>query len=115
LPSCPSRTLPTNFSDESKKWETELRGELAATDVVLLLLTPNYEGKPDDLVLQEAGAAWALEKTMIPVVTRRVVLKNLPIAIDPATVIEISGVSGPNEAKKFVEAFEESLLAARNA
>src|SRR6266704_5791171 len=53
-------------------WEAKLRNELAEADVVVALLPP--EAIHSSWVLQEIGAAWAMEKLIIPIITRRDVL-----------------------------------------
>jgi hypothetical protein len=63
-------------------------------------------------VLHEIGAAWALEKPIIPVVARRDVLNKMPVSLEEAQVIELTNVDRRENADKFVDAFEESLAAA---
>jgi hypothetical protein len=65
--------------------------------------------------LQELGAAWALKKPIIPVVTRRDVLNNMPIPLDGSNVIELADVESAASADKFVGAFEDSVAAAHVA
>jgi hypothetical protein len=96
-----------------EKWETKLRNELAATDVFVALLTPSAVSS--SWVLQELGAAWALKKPIIPVVTRRDVLNNMPIPLDGSNLIELADVESAASADKFVGAFEDSVAAAHVA
>lgn len=96
-----------------EKWETKLRNALSAADVVVALLSPNSVG--DSWVLHEIGAAWALEKPIIPVVTRRDVLNKMPVPLERAKVIELADVESPENAEKFLGAFEKSMAAAHLA
>lgn len=47
------------------KWENKIRDVLRASQRILLLITPN--SKDSHWVVAEAGAAWALDKPLIPV------------------------------------------------
>ncbi|HYL73127.1 MAG TPA: toll/interleukin-1 receptor domain-containing protein [Bryobacteraceae bacterium] len=90
-----------------EKWETKLRNELASADVVLALLTP--QSVDSSWVLLEIGAAWALEKPIIPVITRRDVLNKMPVSLEGTRTIALSDITSAENAGKFVAAFEDSL------
>ena len=92
-----------------EKWETKLRHALSAADVVVALLSPNSVG--NSWVLHEIGAAWALEKPIIPVVTRRDVLNKMPVPLEGSKVIELTDVESPENEDKFLGAFEKSMAA----
>jgi nucleoside 2-deoxyribosyltransferase len=96
-----------------ERWETKLRNELSSADVVVALLSPN--SVESSWVLQEIGAAWALKKPIIPVVTTRDVLNKMPLPFEPAKVIELTDVETPENAEKFLGAFEKSMAAAHLA
>lgn len=92
----------------------KLRDELEQADIFVALLTP-YSVTESEL-LQETGAAWGLEKPTFPIVTRRDVLNNFPIALDPEAMIEINyldRIEEPANAEKFIRAFENTLSASR--
>lgn len=89
------------------KWETKVRDEISRADLVLALLTPKSVNS--SWVLQELGAAWALEKPIIPVLTRLDVLNRLPIHLDESKAIELPDVDTAENADRFVEAFEDRL------
>ena len=86
---------------------------MSSTDVVVALLTPH--SADDKWVLHEIGAAWALEKLIIPVVTGRNVLNKMPVSLERSHIIELADVETPENADKFVDAFEESLASAQLA
>ena len=95
-----------------ENWRPKLRKELEHADVFVALLTPT--SVTDSWLLQETGAAWALEKPIVPIVTRRDVLNNFPMALDPHAMIEINyldRLEDPKSADKFVRAFEGTLAA----
>jgi nucleoside 2-deoxyribosyltransferase len=97
----------------AEKWETKVRNELLAADVVVALLTPSAVAS--SWVLQEIGAAWALRKPIIPLVTRRGVLNSIPISLEPFQAIELAGVEKPEDVEKFLNALDESLAMANVA
>jgi nucleoside 2-deoxyribosyltransferase len=105
-----AQVFTTEDLSAGEKWESKLRNELSSTDVVVALLTPH--SVDSSWVLHEIGAAWALEKPIIPVVTRRDVLNKLPVSLEGAHIIELTDVETREHADKFVDAFEESLAAA---
>lgn len=105
-----AQVFSTDDLTAGDKWEGKLRNELSAADAVLVLLTPT--SVHSSWVLHEIGAAWALEKPIIPVITRRDVLDELPVALARTQVIELGDVENPGNAEEFVRAFENSLAAA---
>jgi nucleoside 2-deoxyribosyltransferase len=108
-----AQVFSTEDLSAGERWETKLRNELAAADVVVAILTPH--SVDSSWVLHEIGAAWALEKPIIPLVTRRDVLNKMPVPLSRAQVIELPDVESAENADKFVGAFEESLDAAHMA
>lgn len=93
-----------------ENWPVKLRNELASADVVLALLTPNSVAS--SWVLHEIGAAWALAKPIIAVITRRDVLSRMPVPLQASTMIEITNLDKSEDTDRFVDAFEDSLAAA---
>lgn len=102
-----ARVFTTDELSAGEKWETRLRHELAAADAVVAILTP--DSVDSSWVLHEIGAAWALEKPIIPVITRRDVLNRMPVHLEGARVIELADVESAQNANKFLHAFEDSL------
>ena len=73
----------------SEIWEARIRDALRSSNLVLLLITPNSFDKP--WVLVEAGAAWCLNKSVLPLL-RYVKPEKLidPIRKHQARLIEAS-------------------------
>jgi nucleoside 2-deoxyribosyltransferase len=92
-----------------EKYMPKLRRELEGADVVVAVLTP--ASIDSGWVMHEIGAAWALEKLIVPVVTRREVLSGIPLALEGTHFIELTDVDSSENADKFMEAFEESIAA----
>lgn len=93
-----------------EKWENKLRDQLSAADVVVALLTPT--SVHSNWVLHEIGAAWALGKPIVPVITRRDVLNNMPVSLAHAQPIRMTDVENSENADKFLGAFQTSLASA---
>jgi nucleoside 2-deoxyribosyltransferase len=105
-----AQVFSTEDLSAGEKWQSKLRNELSSADVVVALLTPSSVAS--SWVLQEIGAAWALKKPIIPLVSRRDVLNRIPVSLERSHIIELADVETPENADKFVDAFEESLAAA---
>ena len=108
-----AQVFTTEDLSAGQKWQSKLRNELSSTDVVVALLTPS--SLTSSWVLQEIGAAWALKKPIIPVISRRDILNSVPISLERGLVIELTDVDTPENADKFVDAFEEGLAAVQSA
>jgi len=88
-------------------WQSQLRKELEKADVFVALLTPN--SITDSWVLQETGAAWALEKPIIPLVTRLDILDRFPIQLRTYAAWDLKDLDTPDGSERFAEALERSL------
>lgn len=108
-----AQVFSTDELSAGENWEAKLRGELASADVVLVLLTPN--SVDSSWVLHEIGAAWALEKPIIPVITRRDVLNKIPVPLGDTKAIELTDIDSAENKARFVGAFEDSLTNAHIA
>lgn len=108
-----AQVFTTEELSAGERWEARLRHELATADVVMVLLTPN--SVDSNWVLHEVGAAWALGKAIIPVITRRDVLNKLPVTLKASRAIELTDVDSADNADKLVGEFENALAAVRAA
>ncbi len=101
----------TEDLNAAEKWEPRLRNELSSADMVVALLTPN--SATSRWALYEIGAAWALEKPIMPVITRQDVLNEMPASLEESPYsIQLTDVDTRENENKFIDAFEESLAAA---
>lgn len=80
-----------------EKWENRLRGELRSAREVLVLFTAH--SVDSKWVLTELGAAWALDKPVVPC-TRGVSAAALP---GPAQTFQARSVESPNDLKELSE------------
>jgi nucleoside 2-deoxyribosyltransferase len=90
-------------------WLEKLRSELADSDLVIVLLTP--AAFRSSWILYEVGAAWALEKPIIPVLTPRASLNWLPISLDPNQTLELKQgqLDTPQGREQFNDELERTL------
>ncbi len=101
------RIFITEEISAGEDWQSRLRNELAGADVVLALLTP--QSVDSNWLLHEIGAAWALEKPIVAVVTRGDLLNQVPLAGREAVVVELKGLDTPKTADRSVHDFERVL------
>jgi hypothetical protein len=87
------RIYPTESIIPDKNFVTKMRDEISACDVFFVIIT--HESAPSHWVLQELGAAWALEKIIIPVVTDRSLLETLPISLKDRQAILLADLDKP--------------------
>ena len=63
-----TRVFTTEMLSAGGDWQTALRKEIASSDLFVLVLS--HETHRSDFVLQELGAAWALAKPVVVVMTK---------------------------------------------
>ena len=102
-----ARVFTADDLNASENWQVKLRNELVEADVILALLPPGAVNS--SWILQEIGAAWALQKLIIPVVTNRDILKKLPVSLEGSRALEFTDVDTPEKADQFVQEFQDSL------
>jgi hypothetical protein len=94
-------------------WPAKLRAHLKTVDVVAALLTPHSIGSTE--VLQQVGMAYALEKPILPLVSRRDLLNRFTIALRPNMALELGDIDSPEGAERFAAAFESAIAIAHAA
>jgi TIR domain-containing protein len=92
-----------------ENWQSKLQKELETADVFVALLTP--ESVASSWVLQETGAAWALDKPIIPLVTRLDILDRFPIQLRGYNAFELQNLDTPEGSEQFAAALEHTLAA----
>lgn len=94
-------------------WQSKLREKLESTDVFLPLLTPNSVA--DSWVLQETGAAWALDKPIIPLAARKGLIDHFPIQLRAYQALDLKELDTPEGSERFADALENTLAVPRSA
>ena len=83
-------------------WKTRLRNALEQCDVFSLLLTPNTLSS--NSVLQELGAAWALNKRIVPVLSGGQAPGNLPVTVSNLQYRSLEALQSPADLNDWVPA-----------
>ena len=96
-----------------ENWETKLRSELTRADIVAVLISPDSVGS--SWVLRELGAAWGLQKNIVPLVTSPELLGKLPIQLNETASISLDEVVTKDGAERLMQDFEKlsGLMAPR--
>ena len=78
-------------------WREEIKSHLAETQVVILMITPNY--KESEMCLNEMGAAWALESKVIPIVVPPFNFDNIGILYQIKQALSLTDSSNLDQLK----------------
>ncbi len=108
-----ARIFTSEDLNAGAKWQAQLRKEMVAADVVVAVLSGS--ALESDWVMQEMGAAWALEKPILPVVHERQDLRSFPIDLRAVPAFRLRDLEKPAGGDKFVQLFESNLAAAHAA
>jgi len=73
------RIFTSEMLSAGENWQSKLRDEISQCDVFIALLSP--KSVESGWVLSELGAAWALEKKIVPVFTQPDVLSDIPVKL----------------------------------
>ncbi|MCK4732005.1 MAG: toll/interleukin-1 receptor domain-containing protein [Methanophagales archaeon] len=92
----------TEALSAGEDWTSKLKDELSKCDVFVVLLSPN--AIESSWVLSELGAAWALDKLIIPVVTELKVSSKIPVQLKGTHFVEIEHL------EKHPEAINQALM-----
>ena len=97
----------TETLSAGEDWQSKLKDELSKCDLFLVLLSPNsVESK---WVLHELGAAWAIDKPIVPIVTHPEVFTKVPVALNQTQFIEIKDLEKPGTVNRILERYEEAI------
>lgn len=88
-------------------WESQLRRELSDSEYIVALLTPQSVRSP--VVLHDLGAAWAMGKPIIPIITRRDVLNTVPLSVDESQMIELTDIDSPAASDELATRFSQII------
>lgn len=97
------------FTTESlsagENWESKLRDELARCEIFVVVLSPN--SVDSKWVLHELGAAWALDKPILPIVTDREVFSRIPLELRGVKPVEIEDLEKSGIIGQIIENYEK--------
>ncbi|MBI5217242.1 MAG: toll/interleukin-1 receptor domain-containing protein [Ignavibacteriae bacterium] len=101
------------FSSEmlsaGEDWRTRLKNELNICDFFIVLLSPN--SLSSEWLLQELGAAWVLDKHIIPIITKKEIINRLPFDLNEYKMITFNEIKGPQSFDRYFQP-NKSLIAA---
>jgi TIR domain len=97
----------TNRISAGEKWQSEIKKELSRSDYFLVLLSPT--SVQSKWVQLELGAAWGLNKSIIPVVTSQDVVKRIPLELGNLQVIQMSDLrEKPDSIGQIIESYQKT-------
>jgi hypothetical protein len=102
----------TEMLSAGEDWKSKLKDELFKCDIFSILLSPN--SVDSKWVLQELGAAWALEKPIVPIVTSPALFSKIPVALSHAHAIDIKDIDKPGVIDRLLENYEGDVAASGN-
>ncbi len=89
-------TFTPEMLSAGEDWESKLKDELSRSDIFVVVLSPN--SIDSKWVLHELGAAWALNKPIILVVTHPEILSKIPMDLRKVQLVEIKHLESHPEA-----------------
>ena len=102
------RVFTADTLSAGEDWESKLRNELTQCDIFVVLLSPNAIAS--SWVLHELGAAWALEKPIISVVTHPEMSDQIPAVLTEAEFVDIKDIEHPEVINRIFELYEGNML-----
>jgi hypothetical protein len=106
------RVFMRDLLSAGENWEARLKKEISECDVFLFFLTQNSLGS--SWVLQELGAAWAIEKPIIPIVTNPAFVSKMPVALKHRRFIDIKDIEKPGIIDQILGQYEEVVSTSSN-
>jgi hypothetical protein len=95
------RIFTTDALSAGENWTPKLREEIARSDVFVVLLSP--ASVRSAWVLQELGAAWGLDKPIVPVLTQPEVTGKLSMALQDRRTIDYRSLDDPGAVTQFLD------------
>jgi hypothetical protein len=97
----------TSKISAGENWRSKIKKELSQSDYFLVLLSPT--SVQSKWVQFELGAAWGLNKFIIPVVTSQDVVHRIPLEFGNLHVIELKDLKGkPESIGQIIESYEKT-------
>jgi hypothetical protein len=87
------RLSSTEDMSPGENFAAKIKDAISACDTFFVIIT--HESARSPWVLQELGAAWALDKTIIPIVADMSLLETLPISLMDRQAILIADLDKP--------------------
>lgn len=107
------RIFTTDMLSAGEDWQSKLKDELSKCDIFLVLLSPNSVSSK--WVLHELGAAWAMEKPIISIVTHPEIFSKIPVPLSQIQFVEIEDLEKPEIINQILEHYEEVATSHNNS
>lgn len=102
----------TEMLSAGEDWQSKLKDQLSKCDIFLVLLSPN--SVDSKWVLQELGAAWAIEKPIVSILTHPKDIRKLPGALGQIQSIEIKDLEKSETTNQILERLEKVAISHNN-
>ena len=99
------RIFTADTLSAGEDWVPKLRDELSQCDIFMVLLSP--DSVDSDWILQELGAAWALNKPVIPIVTHRDMFSKIPLTLREVMSVGLEELEDPEVIDRILERYEK--------
>ncbi|MBI5385568.1 MAG: toll/interleukin-1 receptor domain-containing protein [Verrucomicrobia bacterium] len=103
------RLLSTDDLSGGQNWQAKLKDALVKSDLFVLMVSPDSLTSP--WVVQELGAAWALEKPILVVVAGTTLPMRLPVELERRQFARIRDFRKPEDFDRWLERSGEALAA----
>jgi hypothetical protein len=101
------QVFTTDKISAGQNWRSKIKKELSQSDYFLVLLSPT--SVQSKWVQFELGAAWGLNKFIIPVVTSQDIVDQIPLEFGNLHVIELKDLEGkPESIGDIIESYEKT-------
>lgn len=101
------RVFSTENLSAGEDWQSILKDELSNCDVFFVMLSPNTINSK--WVLQELGAAWAMDKPIVVSGTNIDLLSQIPVSISEKQFVNIEDLVKPDKLNQILAPFEKSV------
>ena len=98
------RVFTTEMLSAGENWESKLKEEISQCDIFMMLLSPN--SVDSNWVLHELGAAWALNKSIIPVVIHPETVPKIPVQLRKSQLVVFDDFKNPETINKILNSYE---------
>jgi len=98
------RVFTTEMLSAGEDWESKLKEEISQCDIFMMLLSSN--SVDSNWVLHELGAAWALNKSIIPVVIHPGILPKIPVQLRKSQLVTIDDFKNPEAINEILDSYE---------
>jgi len=101
------RIFTTESLSAGEDWASRLKDELSQCQLFVVVLSPS--SVDSNWILHELGAAWGLNKPIIPVVTDPEVISKIPLALRGIKFVQIKELEKPEVITQLLERYQDLM------